>query len=237
MRKSLMISILILLIINGSLGLAAYSCIATPSEFKTKKHPEEQVSKPAIFLAFLLAGTCGVGITYQYYFIEYYVREIMILKVPDQQVIYSPFWIALLFTLLPAAQITKNLKTVKTIQISLLGIALSVSLLYTFPSSSYFILFFHQITFAISFGLFLSPALRFIYRLLHGYNSYFYMNFIFGLGYSCFTLISSYLAGLKFLSIPIQGASLIALLMTACLWTDRHYGLSQKNIKYKHVTL
>lgn len=225
-------------IMSGILTLVAYSCITTSSEFKPKKVIEESIiQKQAIFLAFLLAGTCGAGITYQYYFIEHYVREVMILKVPGQQVIYSPFWVALLFTFLPAAHITKNLKTVKIIQISLLGIALSVSLLYMFPSSSYLILFIHQITFAIFFGLFLSPALRFIYRLLQGYNSYFYMNYIFCLGFSCFTLFGSYLAELSFLSIPLQGASLIALLMTACLWTDYHYGLSQKSIKYKQVTL
>lgn len=227
----------IVYVINGIVSLVAYSCIGTSSEFKAKKNPEESISRQAIFLAFLLAGTCSVGITYQYYFIECYVKDIMILEVPDKQVIYSPFWITLLFTLLPAAKIAKNLKTVKIIQISLLGLALSVSLFYAFPSSSYFILFAHQIIFAIFFGLFLSSALRFMYRLLQGYNSYFYMNFIFGLGFSCFTLVSSYLAGINFLSIPLQGASLIALLMAASLWVDHHYGLSQKSIKYRQVTL
>ncbi len=213
--------------ISGISSIVIYSYMATLPELKIKKTQEKPVSKQAILLAFLLAWICGIGLAYQYFFVENYVRDVMILNIPGQQVIYSPFWMILFLTFLPTAQITKNLKIVEIVKISLGGISLSVSMLYIFPFFNYFVLLAHQVIFAIFFGLFLSPALRFIYRILQGYNSYFHMNFISCLGFACAPVVASYLVGLKFLSMPLRGASLIALLMAACLWIDHRYGLSK----------
>ncbi len=214
--------------ISGILGFIIYNHIGSLPKSEKKQTTEEPISKEAIVLAFLLAGICGVGLSYQYFFIEHYFSNVMILDTPGQQVIFSPFWITLFFTFIPAAQITKNFKTIKIIQMSLLGILLSVALFYIFPFFNNFILFIHQVIFAIAFGLFLSPALRFIYRLLHGYNSYFYMNFIFCLGISCFKLLGGYLAKSKFLPTPLLGTILITLLMTISIILSYRFGLALK---------
>jgi vacuolar-type H+-ATPase subunit I/STV1 len=218
---------------SGLICHGIYSYAETLLRHELKKTDEDPVSKQAFLLAFLLAGLCAVCISYQYSFIEYYLKNVMIINTSGQQLIYSPFWITLVLTLIPAAYITKHLKTTKILQKSLLGILISVGLFYLIPSPDHTILIMHQVIYATSFGLFLSPALRFIYRLLHGYNSYFPMNFTFSLGFSSFILIADHLAKLNFFSAPLVGVSLITLLMSACLLINHTYGLSQKNTELK----
>lgn len=111
---------------SSILSFMLYDFIETLPEIKNKKSEEAIITKQAILLAFLLAGICGAGITYQYYFVEHYFTEVMIIHIPGQQVIYSPFWITLLLTFVPAAKVTKNLKNLQIIQLSLIGILVSV---------------------------------------------------------------------------------------------------------------
>ncbi len=223
-------------IIYGLVGLMTntiYSYVEILPRPNLQKTDVDPISKQAFLLAFLLSGLCAVCISYQYSFIEYYLKNVMIINTAGQQLIYSPFWITLVLTLIPAAHITKKLETTKILQKSLLGILFSVSLFYLIPLFDHTILVIHEIIYAISFGLFLPPALRFIYRLLHGYNFYFPMSFTFSLGFSSFILISNHLAKLNLFPAPLVGASLITLLMLACLLINHTYGLSQKNTELK----
>jgi MFS family permease len=218
-------------IIYGLFGLitsATYSYVEILPRPKHKQSEENPVSKQAFLLAFLLSGLCAICISYQYSFIERYLENVMIINPAGQQLIYSPFWITLALTLVPAAHITKKLQITKILQKSLIGVLFSIGLLYIIPSFDRTILVMHQIIYAISFGLFLPAALRFIYRLLQGYNSYFPMNYTFSLGFSSFILISSYLAKLNIFPAPLIGASLITVLMLACLLINHTYGMSQK---------
>ncbi len=220
-----------LYVASGILSFIIYSYVATFPEFEMKIISVTPFPKEALLLAFLFAGICGAGLTYQYEFVEHYVKNVMILKTSGQQVIYSPFWVTLFLTFLPAAKIAKKLNPIKIIQLSLAGILFSVSLFYVFPFFNYYILFVHQVMFAFFFGIFLSPSLGFIYRLLQGHSSCFYMNFNYCFGFSCFTLVAAYLSELNFLPSPLMGAALIALLMTLCLWIMHYYDLQMLDIK------
>lgn len=220
----------------GTICLLIYSYVETLPRPEFKKTDEAPVSKQAFLLAFLLAGLCAVCISYQHSFIEYYLKNVMIINTAGQQLIYSPFWITLAIMLIPAAHITKKLELTMILQRSFLGILFSVALFYLIPSSDCTILFVHQIIYALSFGLFLPPAIRFIYRLVHGYNFYFPMSFTFSLGFSSFILISNHLGKLNLFPAPLVGAFLITLLMLACLLINHTYGLSQKSPELKKRT-
>ena len=149
----------------------------------------------------------------------------MMVKTSGKQLIYSPFWITLLLTLIPMIKITKNLEMAKILRVSLIGILSSVSFFYVFPVLNYSILSAHKVVFGIFFGFALPPVLVLIYRLLQGYNSYFYVNFVFCLGTSCFSLLTIYLEGLHLIQPPLLGVPLIALLLLSCLWIGNHYDI------------
>jgi hypothetical protein len=157
----------------------------------------------------------------------------MIIETAGRNIVYSPFWITLFFTLFPVTKITKDLNFLKILQLSLYGILFSVALFYALPFYSKPVLFIHQVIYAVSFGLFLAPALGFIYQLLQGSHSYFRMNFIFGLGFSSFVMISDLLAKSKLLSAPFLGLLLITALMSLCLWMLSYFKFSKENAEYK----
>lgn len=202
--------------LDSIISFIIYCYIKTFPEVKWTQ-PQESISKYNILLAFLFAGICGSGLLYQFYVIDHYVKDVMIVETAGQQVIYSPFWITLFFMILPAIKIIKSVGIVNTIFISLLGILFSVSLLCIAPLVNYYTFFTHQVIFAIFFSLFLSPTLAFIYQLLQKHNSYFLISFTFNLGFTCFGGITFYTAILNFLPVPFLGASIIILLMLTCL--------------------
>ncbi len=82
-------------------------------------------------------------------------------------------------------------------------------------------------------GYFLTPAIRFIYQLLQGADSYFRMNFIFGAGISIFIMISSLLTKSKLLPTPFLGLLLITTLMASCLGIISYFKFSKENDEYK----
>jgi hypothetical protein len=59
------------------------------------------------------------------------------------------------------------------------------------------------------------------------------MNFIFGLGFSSFIMISDLLAKSKLLSAPFLGLVLITALMASCLWIISYFKFSKENAEYK----
>lgn len=187
------------------------------------------ISKPTFLLAFLLAGIFGAGISYQYFYIQNYAADVMVIGESSRQLIYSPFCITLLLAIIPMAQMTKNLKFSEILCQLLIGILFSVAILYAFSSLSKLVLLFHQIIFGIFFGLFMSHVFVAIYRLLRGYHSYFYVSWVLCLGTSCFILIIIYLEKWKFVPLPLLGGSLLALLILSCLWLDHHFCLSSSN--------
>lgn len=221
-------NIFIVYVSSGLLSLIIYGYLDAMSKVKIKKIKENPISKEAICLAFLLAGVCGVCLSYQYYFVENYFNTVMIVKTAGGNIVYSPFWITLFLTLLPAAKMTKDFDFVKIFRMSLAGILISVSLFYIIPVYNKPILFIHQVIYAISFGVFLAPALRSIYQLLQGSHSYFRMNFIFGFGFSTFVMISDLMAQTRILPAPFLGLILIITLMSLCLWIIYHFGFFKK---------
>jgi MFS family permease len=210
--------------LSGFFCFMVYSHATAVPELKIQE-AVSPISKPAFLLAFLLAGILGVGVSYQYFYIQHYAADVMVLKTSGQQIIYSPFWITLLLTTIPMAQLTKNLKLSTVLNVLLIGILFSVGILYTFSSLNKLILIFHEVAFGIAFGVFLSPVFIITHRLLQGYNSYFYVNWVLSLGTSCFLLITIYLEKLKFIPPPLLGASLLALLILSCLWIGHHFCL------------
>ena len=203
-------------LVSSAISLVIYNYIATFPESREEKSSKTTPCK-ANFLALLFAGICGGGLTYQFHVVDTYITDVVILETAGKYVIYSPFWITLFLMFIPAAQVIKNLGALNTIFISLIGILASVGLLYIFHSLNYHILVTHQVIYAIFFSLLLSPSFAFIYQLLNGRNSYFCVNFIFHLGVVSFAGITVYISTLNFLPSPFLGASLIALLMSACL--------------------
>lgn len=119
-------------IATSAISLFIYNYIATLPELREDKVPKT-IPCQATFLAFLFAGICGAGLTYQFYVVETYINDVLILETAGQYVIYSPFWITLFLMFIPASQIIKNLGAINTIFISLLGILFSVNLLYISP--------------------------------------------------------------------------------------------------------
>ncbi len=226
-------SVFLIYVTSGLLGLIIYSYLDTLPKIKLKKSQENQISKENLYLGLLLSGVCGVCFSYQFYFVENYFNTVMIIETAGRNIVYSPFWITLFFTLFPVAKTTKDLNFLKILQLSLYGILFSVALFYALPFYSKPVLFIHQVIYAVSFGLFLAPALGFIYQLLQGSHSYFRMNFIFGLGFSSFVMISDLLAKSKLLSAPFLGLVLITALMSLCLWMISYFKFSKENAEYK----
>lgn len=218
--------------LSGFFCFMVYSHATAVPELKTQE-AVSPISKPAFLLAFLLAGILGISVSYQYFYIQHYAADVMVLNTSGQHLIYSPFWITLLLTTIPMAQITKHLEFSKVLNILLIGILFSVSILYIFPSLNQLTLFFHKVIFAASVGLFLSPVFMVIYRLLQGYNSYFYVNWVLCLGTSCFMLLTIYMEKLKFILPPLLGASLLALLILSCLWVGHHFCFFSNNDQEK----
>ena len=227
------LSMFLIYVISGLLGFISYSYLDAVPKVKLKKTQENPISIEKIILAFLLSGVCGVCFSYQFYFVENYFNTVMIIETAGRNIVYSPFWITLFLVLLPIAKKTKDLNFLKILQLSLSGILFSVALFYVIPLYSKAILFIHQVIYAVSFAVFLSPAIRFIYQLLHGNHSYFRMNFIFGLGFSSFIMISDLLAKSKLLSAPFLGLVLITALMASCLWIISYFKFSKENAEYK----
>lgn len=225
--------------LNGVFCFMIYSYIGT-AELSLSISPELRIkkaltpiSKPAFLFTFLLAGILGVGISYQYFYIQHYAMDVMVLKTSGQELLYSPFWITLLLTIIPMAQITKKLEFSKVLSKLLMGILFSVSILYICPSLNEWILFFHKVIFGAFFGLFLSPVLVLIYRLLQGNISYFYVGWVLCLGSACFTLITIYIEKLKLFPSPLLGATLLILLILSCLWINHYFCLSSNNAQEK----
>jgi hypothetical protein len=226
-------SMFLMYVTSGLLSFIIYSYLNAVTKVKLKKTQENPISKEKIILAFLLSGVCGVCLSYQFYFVENYFNTVMIVETAGRNIVYSPFWITLFLALFPIAKITKGFDFVKVVGISLSGILFSVALFYIIPSYSKAVLFIHQAIYAVSFAVFLAPAIRFIYQLLHGNHSYFRMNFIFGLGVSSFIMISDLLAKSKLLSAPFLGLVLITALMSLCLWMISYFKFSKENAEYK----
>ena len=226
-------NVFLIYVTSGLLSFIIYKYLDTVPKVKLKKTQEYPISKEKISLAFLLSGICGVCFSYQFYFVENYFNTVMIVETAGRNIVYSPFWITLFLALFPLAKKTKDFDFVKVIGISLCGILTSVGLFYIIPVYSKPILFIHQVIYAVSFGLFLTPALRFIYQLLQGSHSYFRMNFIFGLGVSTFIMISNLLAKSKLLSAPFLGLLLITTLMASCLGIISYFKFSKENDEYK----
>ncbi len=226
-------SVFLIYVSSGLLGYIIYSYLGNTQKIKIEKARETQISKAAISLAFLLSGICGICLSYQFYFVENCFNTVMIVETAGERLAYSPFWITLFLTLLPIAKKIKDLDLAKILQISLCGILISVGLFYIIPAYSKPILFIHQVIYAVSFGVFLAPALRFIYQLLHGNHSYFRMNFIFGAGVSTFIMISYLMAKTKLLSAPFLGLVLITTLMASCLGIISYFKFSKENAAYK----
>ncbi len=203
-------------LVSSATSFVIYSYLGNLPEPK-KENVLKSPTRQSIFLGFLFAGICGSGLNYQFYVIESYVKDVMILETAGQYVIYSPFWITLFLMLIPTAQVAKNFGIKNTISISFIGMLSSVSLLFIFPLFNYNIFLVHQIIFAVFFSLLLSPSLAFIYQLLQGPNSYFCINFIFQMGFACFAGLTLYISTLSSLPAPFLGASIIALLMSVCL--------------------
>ena len=226
-------NVFLIYVTSGLLGLIIYSYLDTLPKIKLKKSQENQISKENLYLGLLLSGVCGVCFSYQFYFVENYFNTVMIVETAGRNIVYSPFWITLFLTLFPIAKITKDFDFLKILQLSLYGILFSVALFYALPVYSKPILFIHQAIYAVSFGLFLAPALGFIYQLLQGSHSYFRMNFIFGLGFSSFVMISDLISQTKFLPAPLLGLVLITALMSLCLWMVSYFKFSKENAEYK----
>ncbi len=221
-------NVFIVYVSNGLLSLIIYVYLDATLKVKINKIEKSLISKEAMCLAFLLAGLCGVCLSYQFYFVENYFNTVMIVQTAGKNIVYSPFWITLFLTLLPATKMTKDLDFVKTLRISLGGILISVGLFYVIPVYNKPILFIHQIIYAIFFGLFLAPSLKFIYQLLQVNNSYFRMNFIFGFGFSSFVMISGLIAKSRIFPAPFLGLLLITTLMSLCLWIIYHCDFLKK---------
>ena len=220
-------------ILCGLLSLIIYFYLNTMPKIKLENIKKNQILKQARSFAFLLAGTVGACLSYQFYFVEQYFSTVMIIETAGQYIAYSPFWITLFLTILPLAKITRTLDLAKILKISLTGIILSAVLLHITPLYNEHILFIHQIMYALSFGLFLGPALRFIYQLLQINHSYFLTNFIFGFGFSFFSMASSLIAKTKFLPAPLLGLVLIIAVMSLCLWMLSYFKFSKENEEYK----
>ncbi len=220
--------------VSGVISLAIYYYVGSEQTAEIKKVPK-LISKPALIMSLLLSGICTMGIVHQCYSLQHYVIGVIMPKTLTQQLIHSPFWVTVLFMLLPAAQITKNFEMVKILKISLSGIIFSISLFYIFSPFQFlndFILFAHQVIFGVFFSLFLPPTLIFTYRILQGRNSYFYMTFLFSLSLPTFSLVITGLEKLDFLPSFLLGAFLIIAMMLVCLWMNQHYRIfSSQNLE------
>lgn len=215
----------IVYVITSAICFIAYWYISTIQKPEQKKEKKSPLSFHAIFLAFLIAGICGTVIIYQYYVVDNYIKNVMILNT-SRNVIFSPFWISLAIMLLPAARIARCIGVVNTILISLIGVIFSAILLYTFPFLNYSALFAYKTIFGISISLFIAPALAFTFQLLKANYSYF-INFIFHLGFVCFGSIIYYAKLIKIAPPPLQATTIITVLMLGCLLVI----YSQKSIR------
>lgn len=214
----------IIYVINSAICFITYWYMsAIPEEPKEPKGSSQSFS--AAFLAFLIAGVCGTVIIYQYYVVDNYIKNVIILNT-SRHVIFSPFWISLAAMLLPAARIARCIGATNSIFISLIGVLFSAALLYIFPFFNYSALFAYKVIFGTFISLFIAPALAFTFQLLKENYSYF-INFIFHLGFVSFGSIIYYARFIKIGTPPLQAASIITVLMLGCLLIIR----SQKSIR------
>lgn len=175
-----------------------------------------------VLLAFLLIGAIGSGITYQWCVLEPYMKNIEVFEACGQSVIFSPFWITILLTAVPAVQIAKRLGIEKSLLIALLGTLFSISLFYILPLSD-LVLSAQQVIFALFFNLLLSPSLAFVYQILPRSYSYFSIHFIHCASFSIFALVIIQSARLKIIPVPITGEVIVALLMTLAFAVSAKY--------------
>ncbi len=135
------------------------------AHFQIKKRKKISQSYKEKFLATLVGGVCGAGMTHNYFFIEPYALNVSIINAHTLKVGYISFYIAIGVFLLLAAKACDYLDHGKLMIRSLFGILLTVASLKILDISINHLYVAYQVVFAFFFAGFLAPSSALIFSL------------------------------------------------------------------------
>ncbi len=117
-----------------------------------QKPPQNAPNTVAKFLAVLIGGVCGAGLSHNYFFIEPYVLNVSIINARNFQMGYMFFYIALGLFMMLASRICDFVDWSKLMFISLIGVLLVMFSLSIYDVSKGHIYLIYQVLFAFFFG-------------------------------------------------------------------------------------
>ncbi len=156
-----------------------------------KKYHQVLPDYRAKILALLVGGVCGAGMTHNYFFIEPYLLDVIIVNLTSPKINYVIYFhVELAAFLVLSSKICDHVNFLKLMFISLVGVllvAFSLNMLGVSNTQEYII---YQVLFAFFFAGFLAPSFLLIFSLFQNNQPYFNGIFWYYLGISF-----SYLAG------------------------------------------
>ncbi len=155
------------------IGKKSMSGLEVPSTPEIRKHSKLSPNYVAKFLAMLVGGVCGAGLTHNYFFTEPYVLNVAIADVSSLKQGYIFFYIALGVFLMLASKICDYVNWSKLMLRSLIGTLLVVFSLGVYDVSKDHIYVIYQVLFAFFFAGFLAPSLALVFSLFKNTQPFF----------------------------------------------------------------
>ncbi len=159
-----------------------------------QKPPQNAPNTVAKFLAVLIGGVCGAGLSHNYFFIEPYVLNVSIINARNFQMGYMFFYIALGLFMMLASRICDFVDWSKLMFISLIGVLLVMFSLSIYDVSKGHIYLIYQVLFAFFFAGFLAPSLALVFSLFKNSQPFYNGIFWYSSGISISYLIGYFLS-------------------------------------------
>jgi len=159
-----------------------------------QKPPQNAPNTVAKFLAVLIGGVCGAGLSHNYFFIEPYVLNVSIINARNFQMGYMFFYIALGLFMMLASRVCDFVDWSKLMFLSLIGILLVMFSLSIYDVSKDHIYLIYQVSFAFFFAGFLTPSLALVFSLFKNSQPFYNGIFWYSSGISISYLIGYFLS-------------------------------------------
>ncbi|MEI7493503.1 MAG: hypothetical protein WCJ92_02765 [Alphaproteobacteria bacterium] len=159
-----------------------------------QKSPQNAPNTTAKFLAVLIGGVCGAGLSHNYFFIEPYVLNVSIINARNFQMGYMFFYIALGLFMMLASRVCDFVDCSKLMFLSLIGVLLVMFSLSIYDVSKDHIYIIYQVLFAFFFAGFLAPSLALVFSLFKNSQPFYNGIFWYSSGISISYLIGYFLS-------------------------------------------